>query len=76
MPDVLELAPLDVSRLHRQARGGTFQRLDAGHLIDRDGLHALVGGGLHVAGGPRRGASLRRAATPADVAASCHRRRQ
>jgi hypothetical protein len=45
MPDVLELPPLDVSRLHRQALGGSFQGLDAGHLVDRDGLHALLGGG-------------------------------
>ena len=44
MPDVLELPPFDVSRLHRQVLGGTFQRLDAGHLVDRDGLHALLGG--------------------------------
>ena len=45
MPDVLELPPFDVPRLHRQARGGAFQRLDTGHLVDRDGLHALFGGG-------------------------------
>ena len=44
MPDILELPPFDVSRLHRQVLGGTFQRLDAGHLVDRDGLHALLGG--------------------------------
>ena len=45
MADILELAPLDVSRLHRQALGGTFQRLDTGHLVDRNGLHALFGRG-------------------------------
>ena len=45
MPDVLELPPFDVSGLHRQAWGGPFQRLDTGHLVDRDGLHALLGGG-------------------------------
>ena len=45
MADILELAPLDVSRLHRQALGGTFQRLDTGHLVDRNGLHTLLGGG-------------------------------
>jgi hypothetical protein len=45
VPDILELAPLDMSRLHRQARGGTFQRLDAGHFVDRNSLHVLLGGG-------------------------------
>jgi hypothetical protein len=45
MPDILELPPFNVSRLHRQVRRGPFQRLDAGHLVDRDGLHALLGGG-------------------------------
>lgn len=45
MPEVLELASLDVPGLHRQARGGTFQRLDAGHLVDRNGLHTLLCGG-------------------------------
>jgi hypothetical protein len=32
--------------------------------------------GVNLAGAPQRGASLRRAATPADGAASRHRRRQ
>ena len=41
MPDILELAPFDVSRLHWQAFGGTFQGLDTGHLVDRNGLTAL-----------------------------------
>ena len=45
MPDVLELPPFDVPGLHRQARGGAFQRLDTGHLVDRNGLNALFGGG-------------------------------
>jgi hypothetical protein len=45
VPDILELAPFDVSRLHWQARSGTFQRLDTGHLVNRNGLHALLGGG-------------------------------
>ncbi len=30
--------------LHRQAWGGAFQRLDTGHLVDRNGLPALFGG--------------------------------
>jgi len=45
VPDILELPPLDLSRLHRQARSRTFQRLDTGHLVNRNGLHALLGGG-------------------------------
>jgi hypothetical protein len=44
VPGVLELAPFDVPWLHRQARIGTFQRLDARHLVTRNGLHALFGG--------------------------------
>jgi len=44
MPDILELAPLDMPRLHRQGRGGTLQRLNAGHLVDRHGVHVLLGG--------------------------------
>ena len=35
----------DVSGLHRQVRGGTLQRLDTGHLVDRNGLLALFGSG-------------------------------
>src|SRR4051794_34929421 len=45
MPDILELPPLDVPGLHRQALGGPFQGLDPRHLVDRDGLHTLPGGG-------------------------------
>ena len=44
MPDILELPPFDVSRLHRQAWRGAFQRLDTGHFVDRDSLHTLLGG--------------------------------
>jgi hypothetical protein len=42
MPDVLELAPFDVSGFHGQAFGGTFQGLNAGHLVDRNGLTTLL----------------------------------
>ena len=35
-----------------------------------------IASGVNLAGAPQRGASLRRAATPADGAASRHRRRQ
>ena len=45
MPDILELPPLDMSRLHRQARRGTLQRLNAGHFVDRHSVHVLLGGG-------------------------------
>ena len=45
MADILELPPFDVPGLHRQARRGAFQRLDTGHLVDRDGLHTLFRGG-------------------------------
>jgi hypothetical protein len=45
MPDILELPPFDVSRLHRQARRSMFQRLNTGHFVDRDGLHARLGNG-------------------------------
>jgi hypothetical protein len=45
MPDILELPPFDVTRLHWQARRGAFQRLDTGHFIDRDSLHTLRSGG-------------------------------
>jgi hypothetical protein len=37
--------PFDVSRLHRQARRSMFQRLNTGHFVDRDGLHARLGNG-------------------------------
>jgi hypothetical protein len=35
----------DVPGLHRQARCGAFQRLDTGHLVDRNGLSTLFGSG-------------------------------
>ena len=44
MADIFELPPFDVPGLHRQARGGTLQRLNTGHLIDRNGLRTLFGG--------------------------------
>jgi hypothetical protein len=44
VPGILEFAPFGVSRLHRQAWCGAFQCLDTGHLVDRNGLHALFGG--------------------------------
>ena len=45
MADIFELPPFDVAGLHRQAWGGAFQRLNTSHLVDRNGLHALFGGG-------------------------------
>jgi hypothetical protein len=39
MPDILELTPFDMPRLHRQGRGGTLQGLNAGHLVDRHGVY-------------------------------------
>src|SRR6516225_5223556 len=42
---ILEFAPLDLARLHRQARRDALQRLNAGHLVDRDCAMALVGAG-------------------------------
>ena len=45
MPDILELMPLDMSRLHREGRGSTLQRPDAGHFVDRHGVRVLLGGG-------------------------------
>ena len=44
MPDILELTPFDMPRLHRQGRGGALERLNAGHLVDRHGVHILFGG--------------------------------
>ena len=44
MADIFELPPFDMPGLHRQAWGGAFQRLDTGHLVDRNGLPALFGG--------------------------------
>ena len=43
MAFVFEFSPLDVAWLHRQSFGGAFQGLDAGHLINRNGLAALFG---------------------------------
>jgi len=45
MPDILELTPFDMPQLHRQGRGGTLQGLNAGHLVDRHGVHVLLGSG-------------------------------
>jgi hypothetical protein len=45
MADILELPPFDVAGLHRQPWGGALQRLNTGHLVDRNGLHVLFGGG-------------------------------
>jgi hypothetical protein len=45
MPNIFELPPFDVAGLHRQAWGGAFQRLDTGHLVNRNSLAALFGGG-------------------------------
>src|ERR1700726_2611613 len=42
---ILEFAPLDLARLHRQPRRDALQRLNAGHLVDRDCAMALVGAG-------------------------------
>jgi hypothetical protein len=49
MADIFELPPFDVPGLHRQAGRSALQRLNTGHLVDRNSLHALfggVGGGL------------------------------
>jgi hypothetical protein len=43
MADIFELPPFDVAGLHRQAWRGALQRLNTGHLVDRNGLHALFG---------------------------------
>src|SRR5215475_10148859 len=42
---ILEFAPLDLARLYRQPRRDALQRLNAGHLVDRDCAMALVGAG-------------------------------
>src|ERR1700716_121216 len=42
---ILEFARLDLARLHRQPRRDALQRLNAGHLVDRDCPMALVGAG-------------------------------
>src|SRR6516165_5495032 len=42
---ILEFAPLDLARLHRQPRRDALQRLNAGHLVDRDCAMAFVGAG-------------------------------
>src|SRR5580698_10260381 len=45
VPDVFELTPFDMPWLHGQAFGGPFQGLDPGHLVNRNGLTALLGHG-------------------------------
>jgi hypothetical protein len=45
MPDILELAPFDVPRLHGKTPGGALQGLDPGHLVDRNGLTTLFSDG-------------------------------
>ena len=39
--DVFELASHRIAQAHRQIGGGAFQRLHAGHLIDRHRAHVL-----------------------------------
>ena len=43
---ILEFAPLDLARLHRQPRRDALQRLNA--LVDRDCAMALVGAGCRL----------------------------
>src|SRR6516165_809881 len=45
---ILEFAPLDLARLHRQPRRDALQRLNARHLVDRDCAMALVGAGCRL----------------------------
>ena len=45
MAAILELAPLDLARHHRQSRRDALQRLNAGHLVDGDRAMGLVGAG-------------------------------
>ena len=40
---ILEFAPLDLARLHRQTRRDALQRLNTGHLVDRDCPMTLIG---------------------------------
>ncbi len=42
--DIFELAPLDPARPHRQGGGDAFERLDAGHLVDRHRPGRLLSG--------------------------------
>jgi hypothetical protein len=42
---VLELAPLDLARHHRQPRRDALQGLNAGHLVDRNRAMGVVGAG-------------------------------
>src|SRR4029077_17676117 len=42
---ILEFAPLYLARLHRQPRRDALQRLNTGHLVDRDRAMPLVGTG-------------------------------
>ena len=43
MADIFELAPLDPARPHGQRGGDAFERLDAGHLVDRHRPRRLPG---------------------------------
>ena len=45
MAAVLELAPLDLARHHRQPRRDALQRLNAGHLVDGDRAMGVIGAG-------------------------------
>jgi len=45
MAAVLELAPLDLARHHRQPRRDALQRLNAGHLVDGNRAMGVVGAG-------------------------------
>src|SRR5262249_40947417 len=42
---VFEFAPFDLARHHRQARRSALPRLNAGHLVDRDGAASIVRSG-------------------------------
>ena len=42
MADVLVFPSFDQARLERQRRGCALERLDAGHLVDRDGANPVV----------------------------------
>ena len=43
MADVFELAPFDLAGPDRQGGCDALERLDAGHLVDRDRAHRLLG---------------------------------
>jgi len=40
--DIFELVSFDIAWAHRQVRGGTLQRLHAGHLVDRHRADVLL----------------------------------